>query len=54
MIVPELVVDEATLERGLAYSSLVIDTRLRDALRALAGENIPVSQTGSRKFRASA
>jgi hypothetical protein len=30
-----LVVDDAALERGLADGSLVIDTRLRDALRAL-------------------
>ena len=32
-----LVVDEAELERGLAEGVLVEDTRLRDALRALAG-----------------
>ena len=31
----ELVVDDGALERGLADRSLVIDTRLRDALRAL-------------------
>jgi len=31
-----LVVDDAALERGLADGTLVIDTRLRDALRALA------------------
>ena len=31
----ELVVDDATLERGRAQGSLVVDTRLRDALRAL-------------------
>jgi len=30
-----LVIDEAALERGLVDGSLVIDTRLRDALRAL-------------------
>ncbi len=30
-----LVVDDAALERGLADRSLVVDTRLRDALRAL-------------------
>jgi hypothetical protein len=30
-----LVVDDAALERGLAEGSLVIDTRLRDALRAV-------------------
>jgi len=30
-----LVVDDATLERGLVRRSLVMDTRLRDALRAL-------------------
>jgi hypothetical protein len=30
-----LVVDDDALERGLADGSLVIDTRLRDALRAL-------------------
>jgi hypothetical protein len=43
----ELVVDEATLERGLADGSLVVDTRLRDAIRTLAGDDsAPVSQTG--------
>jgi Glycosyl transferase family 2 len=31
----ELVVDDGALERGLADGSLVVDTRLRDALRAL-------------------
>jgi Glycosyl transferase family 2 len=37
-----LVVDDAALERGLAEGSLVVDTRLRDALRALAdGEPVP-------------
>jgi hypothetical protein len=36
-----LVVDDAALERGLAEGSLVIDTRLRDALRTLAaGEEL--------------
>lgn len=30
-------VDEDQLERGLAAGSLAVDTRLRDALRALAG-----------------
>lgn len=33
----ELVVDDATLERGLADGTLVLDTRLRDALRAISG-----------------
>ena len=32
----ELTVDDAALERGLADGSLVLDTRIRDALRALA------------------
>jgi hypothetical protein len=36
-----LVVDDAALERGLDEGSLVIDTRLRDALRAL-GEGKPL------------
>ena len=31
----ELVVDDAALERGLADGSLVVDTRLRDALRTI-------------------
>ena len=36
-----LIVDDATLERGLSDGSLVIDSRLRDALRALrAGERL--------------
>jgi hypothetical protein len=34
----EALVDEASLGRGLADGSLVLDERLRDALRALAGE----------------
>ena len=37
-----LVVDDATLERGLAEGSLVLDVRLRDALRALGGGVAPV------------
>jgi hypothetical protein len=38
-----LVVEDAALERGVAEGSLVVDTRLRDALRALAGaERKPV------------
>jgi len=45
-----LVVDDATLERGLVERSLVMDTRLRDALRALrhrgvAGEPGPGTRT---------
>ena len=41
-----LVVDDAALDRGLAEGSLVVDTRLRDALRALAGaEAVPVSDS---------
>jgi hypothetical protein len=36
-----LVVDDGALERGLADGSLVIDTRLRDALRTLAGGGRP-------------
>jgi hypothetical protein len=32
-----LAVDEATVERGMADGSLVVDVRLRDALRALRG-----------------
>jgi hypothetical protein len=35
----ELVVDDDALERGLADGSLVIDTRLRDALRTLRAQN---------------
>src|SRR3954468_11637511 len=38
----ELVVDDEALERGLADGSLVIDTRLRDALRAV-GEGKPLT-----------
>jgi hypothetical protein len=42
-----LVVDDAALERGLAEGSLVLDTRLRDALRVLAGtEAEPVPARG--------
>ena len=38
------VLDESTVERGLDEGSLVLDTRLRDALRVLAGgEAVPVS-----------
>jgi hypothetical protein len=39
-----IVIDDAALERGLQDGSLVIDTRLRDALRSLR------SQDGSREF----
>ncbi len=35
-----LVVDDAALERGLADRSLVVDTRLRDALRLLRGDEV--------------
>jgi glycosyl transferase family 2 len=35
----ELAVDDAALERGLADGSLVLDTRLRDALRTLSGRD---------------
>jgi hypothetical protein len=35
-----LVVDDEALERGLADGSLVVDTRLRDALRRLRGEPV--------------
>jgi tetrahydromethanopterin S-methyltransferase subunit G len=39
-----LVVDEAALERGIGDGSLVLDTRLRDALRTLAAvETVPHS-----------
>jgi hypothetical protein len=38
-----MIVDDATLERGIAAGALVVDTRLRDALRALDGrEAAPV------------
>lgn len=38
----ELEVDDGTLERGLADGSLVVDTRLRDSLRTLAGvDHVP-------------
>jgi hypothetical protein len=36
-----LVVDDAALERGLGDESLVIDTRLRDALRAIQAGTTP-------------
>jgi Glycosyl transferase family 2 len=36
-----IVVDDAVLERGLAAGSLVRDTRLRDALRAIGGDSRP-------------
>ena len=37
-----LVVDDAALERGIAEGTMVIDTRLRDALRRIrAGERLP-------------
>ena len=43
----ELEVDDTTLERGLDDGSLVVDTRLRDALRTLAGvEQVPTSAGG--------
>jgi glycosyltransferase involved in cell wall biosynthesis len=35
-----LVVDDAAVERGLAEGSLVVDTRLRDAMRRLRGESV--------------
>src|SRR6266516_2785499 len=38
----ELIVDDVALERGLQDGSLVIDTRLRDALRAI-GEGKPLA-----------
>jgi len=46
----DLVVDDATLERGLVERSLVMDTRLRDLLRALTPEGVkgqpePVTST---------
>ena len=39
------VVDDATLERGRADGSLVVDTRLRDALRALEGNGLPPTRS---------
>jgi hypothetical protein len=47
-----LVVDDAQLERGLADGSLVLDVRLRDALRTLAGVEIlePVGDPGVSRF----
>ncbi len=45
----EKVLDDDVLERGLAEGSLVLDTRLRDALRVLAGdEAAPISTAGAR------
>jgi len=45
-----LVVDDATLERGRANGALVVDPRLRDALRAIRGEtaarNSKLADTG--------
>jgi len=35
-----LVLDDATLERGLAEGCLVVDTRIRDALRELRGDSV--------------
>jgi uncharacterized small protein (DUF1192 family) len=47
-----LVVDDAELERGLESASLVVDTRLRDALRALGfGETNGDASFGSRLGR---
>lgn len=47
-----LVVDDAQLERGLADGSLVLDERLRDALRRLAGVDRlePVGDPASTRF----
>jgi hypothetical protein len=43
-----LVVDESALERGLAEGSVVLDTRLRDAFRTLAGtEPVPAAAEGA-------
>jgi hypothetical protein len=43
-----LLVDETALERGVAEGSLVLDTRLRDAFRTLAGtEPVPASVEGA-------
>jgi glycosyl transferase family 2 len=37
-----LAIDDATLDRGLADGSLAVDTRLRDALRTMAGSEVRV------------
>jgi hypothetical protein len=44
-----VIVDDAVLERGLAEGSLVRDSRLRDALRTLAGASA-LSADGTRRF----
>lgn len=46
-VIASLAVDDATLAQGLADGSLVVDTRLRDALRELR-----VASEGERCFRA--
>ena len=50
-----LVVDDASLERGLADGSLVVDTRLRDALRLLRdgaeGRRFTLPRDGSEPLR---
>jgi len=38
-----LVVDDAEIEEGVAAGRLVVDTRLRDALRGIADGNVPLS-----------
>jgi hypothetical protein len=38
-----LVVDDAEIEVGVAAGRLVVDTRLRDALRGIADGNVPLS-----------
>jgi glycosyl transferase family 2 len=38
-----LVVDDAEIEGGVAAGRLVVDTRLRDALRGIADGNVPLS-----------
>jgi hypothetical protein len=43
------ILDERTLDRGLAEGSLLLDTRLRDALRVLVGaEAAPLPATDAR------
>jgi hypothetical protein len=42
-----LVVDDAALDRGLADGTLVTDTRLRDALRAVRGGRRPTFEQPS-------
>ena len=45
-----LVIDDDALERGLADGSLLLDTRLRDALRTLAGSSVLAGGAESPRF----